>query len=343
MNSKYITYIAIIVAIAAILSSAIIYQSMQNQINALQTTPTPSPIVTPTPTNSQSQPITVVDDEGQVLTLNSVPQRIVSLAPSNTQILFAVGVGNKVVGVTDYDSYPYNFSAWFAAKNMTSIGGYSTPNKETIASLNPDLIVATTINDVDVVTLRSLGYKVLVLNPNDLKGVLQDIAMVGRATGADANATTLVNSINTQINAITAKIAAANITDKPKVYYEVWGPPAGSFMGAGSTSFINDIITKAGGINIFGNLTEQYPLFSSETVVQLNPDVIILPTDMGGSPFYGSVEQVKARPGWNSISAVQNNRVIVVSGDLFAEAGPRIADQIITAAKAFYPDLFNSP
>ena len=181
----------------------------------------------------------------------------------------------------------------------------------------------------------------LVLNPNDVNGVLKDITMVGKATGANQNATTLVNSINNKINSIEAKIAAANLA-KPLVYYEVWNPP---LMSAGSTSFINDVIAKAGGINIFENETQQYPTVSSETIVEKNPDVILLPTDManpGDTPFYGSVQQVKERPGWSSISAIQNNRIIVVDGDLFAEAGPRIADKIAVAAQAFYPDLFNS-
>jgi iron complex transport system substrate-binding protein len=180
---------------------------------------------------------------------------------------------------------------------------------------------------------------VLVLNPNNVTGVLQDISLVGRATGADQNATALVDTINNQISAIAAKIAAANET-KPLVYYEVWNDP---LMSAGSTSFINDVIVKAGGQNIFENETQQYPTVSSETIVQKNPDVILLPTDManpGEAPFYGSVDQVKDRPGWSAISAVHNNRVVVVDGDLFAEAGPRIGDQIAAAAKAFYPDLF---
>ena len=117
-------------------------------------------------------------------------------------------------------------------------------------------------------------------------------------------------------------------------------------MSAGGTSFFNDVISKAGGQNIFENESQQYPTVSSETVVQKNPDVILLPTDManaGEAPFYGSVDQVKERPGWSSISAVQNNRIVIVNGDLFAEAGPRIAEQIAAAAKAFYPELFNSP
>jgi iron complex transport system substrate-binding protein len=324
-RNKNIMYIATIIIIVSIVSAAFLYSNYSATSNET--------------TNQKN--IMVVDDEGYTTNLTSVPQRIISLAPSNTQILYAIGVGNKVVGVTDYDHYPYNFTAWIAAGNMTSVGGFSTPNKETIASLQPDLILATTINDPDVVTLRSQGYNVLVLNPNDVKGILQDISMVGKATGADQNATALVASINDQITAITTKIASANVA-KPLVYYEVWNPP---LMSVGSTSFISDVIAKAGGQNIFENETQQYPTVSSETIVQQNPTVILLPSEMantGEAPFYGSVDMVKARPGWNSISAVQNNRVVVVSGDLFAEAGPRIAEQIAVAAKAFYPELFNS-
>ena len=325
MNKKYALYIATAIIIISVVSAAFIF----NNYNAANQTKT-------------QKNISVIDDEGYTTNLTSVPQRIISLAPSNTQILFAVGVGDKVVGVTDYDHYPYNFTAWFAAGNMTSIGGFSTPNKETIASLNPDLILATPVNDPDVVTLRNLGYNVLVLNPNDVNGILKDITMVGKATGADQNAATLVNSLNSQISAIEAKIADANLP-KPKVYYEVWTPP---LMSAGDTSFINDVLVKAGGINIFGDESQQYPVISSETIVQKNPDVILLPSQMantGEAPFYGTIDDVKARPGWSSISAIQNDRVIIVSGDLFAEAGPRIGDQIAAAAKAFYPELFNSP
>jgi iron complex transport system substrate-binding protein len=323
MNKKIAIYIASILIIVAIVSSAFIYTYYYGSSNN---------------TDTQNS-VSVMDDEGYTTTFPSIPQRIISLAPSNTQIAFAIGLGDKVVGVTDYDHYPYNFTAWIAAGNMTSIGGFSTPNKETIASLNPDLILATPINDPDVVTLRDLGYKVLVLNPNDVNGVFADLSIVGKAAGADQAATTLVDSLASQINDIENKIADANLP-KPKVYYEVWTPP---LMSAGTDSFINDVISKAGGINIFENESQQYPTVSSETIVQKNPDVILLPTDMGNTgeaPFYGSVSDVEARPGWSSISAVQNNRVIIVNGDLFAEAGPRIADQISAAAKAFYPELF---
>jgi iron complex transport system substrate-binding protein len=166
MKKSLLSIIAIIV-IVTIVSAAFIYLNYNS------------------PNNSNNTTLSVIDDEGYTTTFTSIPQRIISLAPSNTQIVFAIGLGDKVVGITDYDHYPYNFTAWIEAGNITSIGGFSTPNKETIASLSPDLILATPINDPDVVTLRDLGYKVLVLNPNDVGGVLSDISLVGKAAGVD--------------------------------------------------------------------------------------------------------------------------------------------------------------
>ncbi len=327
MNNKYVIYIATIITIASIASAAFMYVNYSAQTANLK---------------SQNSNLTFVDDEGYVTNLTSVPQRIISLAPSCTQILFAIGVGDKVVGVTTYDDYPYNFSAWIAAGNMTSIGGYSTPNMEAIASLHPDLIVSDNINDASLPNMRSLGYKVLVLNPNSINGIYQDISLLGRATGATPQATALINNITSSINAITAKIAATNITAPLKVYYEIWSNP---LMSAGSTSWVSDVIAKAGGVNIFADVAQGYPTVSSETVVQLNPDVILLPTSPGGSggmAFYGSIAQVEARPGWNSISAVQNNRVDAIDEELFAQPGPRVADQVLAVATCLYPQLFNS-
>lgn len=323
MVNKNIIYISTAIIIIVVLSGAFLYQNYK----------------TPNQT-STSKNISIVDDEGYTTNLTAVPQRIISLAPACTQILFAIGDGNKVVGVTDYDNYPYNFSAWIAAGNMTSIGGYSTPNMEAIASLRPDLIVSDNINDALLPNMRSLGYKVIVINPTSINGIYQDITMVGKATGAETQAANVIQNITSTINNVEAKITAAKITVKPTVYYEVWSDP---LMSAGSTTWINDVINKAGGINIFANETQQYPTVASETIVSLNPDVILLPTNMGtGTPFYGTVSDVKSTPGWSTISAIQNNRVYVIDQDLFAEAGPRVADQVYAVAQCLYPQLFNS-
>lgn len=322
MVNKNIIYIATAIIIIIIASSAFIYVSYKN------------------PNTNNTGNISVLDDEGYTTNLTAVPQRVVSLAPACTQILFAIGDGNKVVGVTDYDNYPYNFAAWIKAGNMTSIGGYSTPNMEAIASLNPDLIVSDNINDALLPNMRSLGYKVIVINPTSIQGVYNDILMVGKATGATTQANAVIQNMTNVISNIDAKIAAANISAKPNVYYEIWSDP---LMSAGSTTWINDVISKAGGVNIFANETVQYPTISSETVVSLNPDVILLPTNMGtGTPFYGSVAEVKATPGWGTINAIKNDRIYVIDQDLFAEPGPRVADQVYAVAAVLYPQLFNS-
>jgi iron complex transport system substrate-binding protein len=350
LTNKYVTYATSIVAIVAILSAAFIYISYSGQVTDLQSEVTglQGQVTTlQNQLNSQQQQPTqesfsVVDDEGHVTTFDSVPQRLISLAPSTTQMLFALGVGDKVVGVTDYDDYPYNFSAWIEAGNMTSVGGYSTPNMEAIATLQPDLILATSINSADVVTMRSLGYNVIVTNPTSINGVYQDISMIGRATGAEETASDLITSISTQISNIATKIADANLTENPTVYYEVWYDPS-YLMSAGSASWINDVIDNAGGVNIFGDVNQQYPTTSSEVIVQKNPDVILLPTDPGsGMAFYGSIDDVKARPGWNTISAVQNDHVYTIDEDLFSVPGPRIGDQVQAVAECLYPQLFNS-
>jgi len=324
MNRKTVI-IAAVVAIALIASSAFLYIYYQGQaaeeerIKTLQN---------------------LVDDKGYVTSLSAYPDRIVSLAPSTTEILFALDLDDKVVAVTDYDNYPYDFSAWVAAGNMTSVGDFSDPNMEVIASVDPDLILATAgVQGESIDSLRSLNYKVLVLDPSSVEGVLQDIVLVGKATGHNAQATTLVNSLRSRIDAVEEKVASA--ASKPKVYYEVWYDPT-SLWSAGSKAWQNELIEKAGGTNIFADQQLDYFQSSAEAVIDLNPDVIVLPaTGMGfGPPFWGSIDDVKARPGWSSISAIQGNRLFQVDGDVIARAGPRVADAIEALAAYFNPELF---
>jgi len=324
MNTKYIIYIAVAVAIVSIVSAAFVYIYYQGQaaeserIKALQS---------------------LVDDKGYVTSLSAYPNRIISLAPSNTEILFALGLGDKVVAVTSFCNYPYNFSAWVAAGNMTSVGDFTAPNMEVIASLNPDLILATGgVQEKTVSTLRELGYKVLVLDPTSVDGVFQNIKLVGKATGKNTEATSLVNDLTSRIDAVTAKVA--NAASKPKVYYEVWYDTT-SLWSAGSKAWQNELIEKAGGINIFADQQLDYFQSSAEAVIKRNPDVIVVPSSHGfEEPFWVSFDAIKARPAWDSISAVQNNKLYQIDGDLIARAGPRVADTIETLAELFHPELF---
>jgi iron complex transport system substrate-binding protein len=321
MNTKYV--IAAVVIIALIVTAAFIYVYYQGQ------------------TNAQLEALhKLVDDTGYVTSMDVFPDKIISLAPSTTEIVFALGLDEKVVAVSNYCDYPYNFSAWIEAGNMTSIGDFSNPNMEVIASLDPDLILATAgVQGETVGTLRDLGYKVLVLNPANVNGVMQNIELVGNATGKTAEAKALIASITSRIDAVVNKVASA--TSTPKVYYEVWYDPT-SLWTAGSKAWQNELIEKAGGVNIFADQELDYFQSSAEAVIERNPDVILLPAEgMGsGEPFWVSLDAVKERPGWNTIGAVQNDRLVQVDSNTIARAGPRVADIIEDLAEAFHPELY---
>jgi iron complex transport system substrate-binding protein len=280
--------------------------------------------------------LTLVDDHGYVLNLTSYPNRIVSLAPSNTEILFAIGAGDKVVGVTDYCNYPYNFSAWIEAGNLTSVGDYWTPNIETIVALGPDLILAAFAQEDVVNNLRGMGCKVLVLDPDNIDDILKDVVLLGRATDRNIEAAILVNNLRHRIDAVVSKVAGA--TSTPKVYYEVWYDPLWS---VGSGSWEHELIEKAGGINIFADQSLKYFEVSSEALIERNPNIMIFPLGHGaGSPFWGSFDQVKARPGWDATSAVQDDRLYTIDADIVSRPGPRIVDALETLAEIIHPELF---
>jgi iron complex transport system substrate-binding protein len=284
---------------------------------------------------SMYQEVTLVDDQGYVLILTSIPEKIVSLAPSNTEILFAVGAGENVVGVTNYCNYPYNFTAWIEAGNMTSVGGYWNPSVEAIIALDPDLVVASTGSEQAAETLRSVGYNVLTLDPTNINEVFQDIVLVGRATGKSVEAKNLIVSLKQNVDNLVNTVKTADT--RPKVYHEIWYDP---LMSAGPGTWIDEVIRLAGGQNIFENATSEWPMVSSEAIIQQNPDRIVFPHQHGSTLFWGSFEDVKARPGWEAINAVQNDDLYVVNADVISRAGPRIVEALEIYAEIIHPELF---
>jgi iron complex transport system substrate-binding protein len=322
LNTKYL--IAAVAVIVFIASAAFIYIYYQGQ----------------TSSEGPEALQNLVDDHGDTTSLTAYPDKIVSLAPSCTEILYAIGAGDKVVAVTNYDNYPYNFTEWIAAGNMTSVGAFEGPNMEAIASLNPDLILASGgVQEETVETLRNLGRKVLVLDPANITGVLQNIELVGRATNKTAEAAALINEITNRIDAVVNKVA--DVASKPKVYYEVFYDPTALWV-AGSKAWQNELIEKAGGINVFADQPLDYFQSSVEAVIVRNPDVIVLPAGGMGeeTPFWGSIDEVKARPAWDTISAVQNDRLYQIDSDIIQRSGPRVADAIEQLAEFFHPELF---
>ena len=279
----------------------------------------------------------LVDDMGYSLTLTSPPERIVSLAPSNTEILFAVGAGDKVVGVTNFCNYPYDFAAWIEAGNMTSIGSFKNPSVEPIIVLDPDLVLDSKQSVDAVASLRNLGVNVLVLDAKNISGVLRDILLIGRAADRYSEAVALESDLRQKIDAIANQ--AADATSTPKVYHEVY--PS---MSAGPETFIDELITLAGGENIFHDASTRYPTVSSEAVIEKNPAIMVFPDSyMGREHFSETMEDVKNRPGWELISAVQNDTIYEINSDIISRAGPRLADALETLAKMIHPEIFGQP
>ncbi|MEK7353753.1 MAG: ABC transporter substrate-binding protein, partial [Chloroflexota bacterium] len=201
---------------------------------------TPTPVIPPAvaPSPAAQFPMEITDQLGRVVTLKKMPQRIVSIAPSNTEILFALGLGDRVVGVDQYSNYPA------AAATKAIVGGYSTANVEKIVALSPDLVLATSIHQPKVIpVLESLGYTVVALDPKTVDAVLDAIALVGKITGKQAEAAEVVTGLSTRIKAVTDKTASLTNAQRPRVFYVVWYDP---LMSSGNGTFQADLIQKAG-------------------------------------------------------------------------------------------------
>lgn len=336
MKEERLIRIMAIIAILSIVSAVGVHFYYQGQINVLGSTVEglETEVVKLSNELSRYKRLTLVDDHGYVLNLTSYPKKIVSLAPSNTEILFAVGAGDKVVAVTDYCNYPYNFTAWIEAGNMSSVGGYWSPSIESIVSLDSDLIIASSGSAAAVDNLRNMGLNVLMLDPKSINDVLQDIILVGRATGQDVEAGMLVGTMRLRMDRVISKVSDA--TFRPKVYFEIWFDP---LMSAGPDTWISELISFAGGQNIFENATSDWPIVSSEAVIQQNPDIIIFPHMHGAFRFWGSFDDVRARTGWGVISAVQDDQMYVVNSDIIARAGPRLADALEVLIEIIHPEL----
>jgi iron complex transport system substrate-binding protein len=288
---------------------------------------------------AEYQQVTLVDYMGNVVTLTSAPERIVSLSPSNTEMLFAVGAGDSVVGVTDFCNYPYDFTAWIEAGNMTSIGNFWQPSVEPIVALEPDLVLASSGSLEAAETLKNLGYAVLVVEGQTIEDVLQDVLLVGRATYKNAESVALVTEMRARIDAVVNQAAGATTT--PTVYHEVWNDP---LMSVGPNTFIDELITLAGGENIFHDATTSWPMVSSEAIIEKNPDVMFFPDMyMGRANFYETIEAVETRPGWDTITAVQNEALYEIDADIISRSGPRIVDALETLAKMVHPEIFGQP
>ena len=284
--------------------------------------PAPQPTTAPAP----AFPVTVTDDDGQAVTIEREPQRLITLAPSNTEIVYALGIGDRLVAVSDYSDYPPE------AATRPKVG-YIRVDIERVIGYNPDLVLATGAQRQQVTPqLRQRGLKVITLDPKNLENVFDNILLVGRATGQTAAAEKLVADLKARVKQIESGVRQAGT--RPRVFFEL----DKSLFTVGPGSFIHDLIVRAGGENIAGDADRPYPQLSLEVLLQRDPEVIII-TDIGQ---YGgeTPESVRARPGWQSVSAVRNNRVVPINPDLVNRPGPRIVDGFEAIARALHPEAF---
>ena len=245
------------------------------------------------------------------------PERIISTSPSNTEILFALGLGDKVVGVTTYCNYPPE------APEKEKIGGFSTVDIEKIISLNPDMVLASSkTGDENIKKLEDKGITVLIVEPKNIDEILKAIELIGNVTGKENEAKSLTENMLKRINKV--KENSKNLKEKPKVMYVVWHEP---LMSAGKNTFANDIIEIAGGENIYSDMEIQYPTISLESVIDRNPDIIIASVGHGdaGNLTYNYVMN---EPRLKDVNAVKNKRVYEIDADIMNRPGPRISDAL---------------
>jgi len=275
-------------------------------------------------------PITITDDLGRKIYLPSEPHRIVSLAPSNTEILFFLGLDDRVVGVTDYCDYPKE------AKLCNKVGGFKDPSLEKIVVLNPDLVLATGMHQQLLQQLEDTGLKVLVLKPKKIEGIFDDIIMVGRAAGIESKANALTKGLFDRVNAVSQKVEKVPEKQRPAVYYELWNEP---LMSVGRDTITGQIIELASGKNITDDCTEQYPQISEEVIIARNPDVMVNSYGHGNNKATTPAD-IAARKGWENIAFVKTNRIYTIDTDLLSNPGPRIVDGLENMARCLHPEIF---
>jgi iron complex transport system substrate-binding protein len=292
----------------------------------------PKSVAPPTPTpEPTAEPLTLTDGLGREVSLPAPAQRVISLAPSTTEILFAVGAGGQVVGRDEFSDYPVE------AKNLPSVGGAFTDyNAEAIVALKPDLILAAGINTPEQVkTLQDLGLTIYYLsNPTTLAEMYDGLLVVARLTGHESQAAALVDALEARVAAVEKSLAG--IGERPVVFYELDSTNPAAPYTAGPGTFIDLLIRQAGGQNVGGALSSEWAQISIEQLLVQNPDIILL-----GDAAYGTTpESVKARAGWEALEAVKNDHIFPFDDNLASRPGPRLVDGLEALAKLLHPEAF---
>lgn len=280
---------------------------------------------------AQAYPRTYIDALERTVTLQSPPQAIVPLSPSVTEILFAIGAGDQVIARTRHDNYPTQ------VESLPSVGGITAESVsiETILALEPDLIIAGSRRQLEIVDLLAAAdIPVFVLAPQSLDDITAAMLTMGEMTGHQSDAQAVVDDMKARIAAVQEIVDRIPPEQRITVFYEVWHEPLTTTSEA---TFIGELLVLAGGINIFGDLEGTYPNVSDEQVIIRDPQVIVGPSSHNEQL---TPEQLATRPGWADLSALQNDAVYAIDGDIISRPGPRVVDALEALAALFYPEHF---
>lgn len=280
--------------------------------------------------SGQEFPLTVTDDLDKEIVMEEKPEKIISLSPNTTEVLFAVGAGENVVGVTTYADYPKE------ATKVEKIGTITDPNIEKIITLKPDLVVASEVNKMEVLDrLKEFDIKVAGFSENSVNVAIENIKKIGILTGNKEKAEKIVTEMYIKIaeirNLVDEKLQNR---DRPKVFYELWNDP---YYTAGVDNFVDDLIHMAGGFNI-GRLAEtQWPQFSLEKLLVEDPEVYI--STPHSADMKVSKKSIKSRERFQSISAIKNDRIYIIDQNLLNRPSPRLVKGLALLTKSIWPDL----
>ena len=277
------------------------------------------------------QSISVRDSLDRAVGLSTPASRVLSLNPSATESLFGIGAGARVVGVTSYCTWPAE------AVGRPKVGGYTSESisLERILALKPDLVVTGGPVHVSIrKSLDSLGIPYYVFEPSSVDATLECLSDLGALTGTAAGAERLIRDLRRELAEVAARVASIPVSARVRVFWEVYNEP---LMTCGRTSFLNELITRAGGINIFEELEHPWAIISPEEALRRAPQVILAADDH--APGF-TARDLELRPGWASVPAVRTGRVYLLPADPVNRTGPRLGEGLRSIARSLYPELF---
>jgi len=287
---------------------------------------------TPTPAAAKTQyPLKVKDATGKEFTFEKAPERIVSVSPAETEALFAIGLGDKIVGVSDFDDYPAE------AKSKPKMGSITKPTVEALIAAKADIVfTGISMKAATVEELRKVGVNIFKVEPKTLDDVIDNILLYGKIANAQPAAENVANAMRQERQTVVDAVKGLKPEEKKRVYLE-FSP--GWTVGKGE--FMDELVTLAGGVNIASQADlKGWNEINEEMVIKSNPQVILYSKDIVDDKSKKTLEQIiRERSGWGKIEAVANNQVFGLDTNVLSRPGPRLTQGLHDIAKALYPNL----